>query len=516
MDEQIIFTTNNTGTVCNVHSLEQTSLRQCLVGSRNSAVQVGNKYLFVAQAQKALINVYDISGKQKRESVEQRLPLPEVVSCLAVVENNVVPSPESQKMHHRLPEFNLPYLLLASTPSGKLYMWELNSGLLLGVKMMAHYQSITKIQPILNGNYVVTSGNDSRVIIWQTVDLVCEEEPRNVCVIHDHTLAVTDFCVSATCGDFGTSYGAKLFTASQDATLRCYELNLSATNTKNDLVQPKLLATFTCPYPILSLALDPADRACYIGTQKGVLGLQLYYKLGSAKVANLVQSAGNNGKLFSLVVEDEGERDKLYAQGQLVCSKVVDSDATCIQVSLDGSLLILGGSEGGVSIVEAYSKQILRTVQPLTTVASNGAVTNILLSTYSQETNANFASLHKSTPHKIPPLQRIVYDKKGLHEIWFQVGEEKDTAPLQDFDAYLANVQKEQMLWSQSQKDGAVGSIASPGLAKTLPIIPDDAKDKEIAELKGNISTLKDAYKELRAMHEKLFQEHEELLEKSQ
>lgn len=515
MDEQIIFTTTNTGTLCNVHSLEQTSLRQCLIGSRNSAVQVGNKYLFVAQAQKALINVYDISGAQKRESVEQRLPLPEVVNCLAVVENSIAPKAGTAQTHHRLAEFNMPYLLLASTPSGKLYVWELNSGLLLGVKMMAHYQSITKIQSILNGNYVVTSGNDSRVIIWQTVDLVCEEEPKHVCVLHDHTLAVTDFCVSVACGEFGTSYGAKLFTASQDATLRCYNLDLSGTNTKNDLVKPQLLATFTCPYPIQSLALDPADRACYVGTQKGVFQLPLFYKLGGNRIANLVQSSGNNGKLFSLV-EDSGQKEKLYALGQLVYDKLTDTDTTCIQVSLDGSLLVVGDANGTVSIVEAYSRQILRTVLPLTTAQSHGAVTNILVCTILQESNGSLTQLHKGPSSKVPPLQRIIYDKKGLHDIWFQVGEERNVGALQDFDAYLAKVQTEQMLWSQSQNVGTVGSNKMSAPARTAGREAESVKDKEIAELKDNVSTLKDAYAELRAMHEKLFQEHEALLEKSQ
>ena len=140
MDEQIIFTTTTAGTITNIHSFEQSNLRQCTVSAPNSAVQVGNKYLFVAQAQKALINVYNISGPHKRESIEQRLPLPEPVTCLEVVNHNTVSATtQIGGSLHKLPEFNLPYLLLATTESGKLYVWELNSGILLNVKPMAHY-----------------------------------------------------------------------------------------------------------------------------------------------------------------------------------------------------------------------------------------------------------------------------------------------------------------------------------------------------------------------------------------
>ncbi|CAI4783331.1 CBM_collapsed_G0048330.mRNA.1.CDS.1 [Saccharomyces cerevisiae] len=228
MDEQVIFTTNTSGTIASVHSFEQINLRQCSTQSRNSCVQVGNKYLFIAQAQKALINVYNLSGSFKRESVEQRLPLPEILKCLEVVENDGVQYDRIQGVNHNLPDFNLPYLLLGSTESGKLYIWELNSGILLNVKPMAHYQSITKIKSILNGKYIITSGNDSRVIIWQTVDLVSasNDDPKPLCILHDHTLPVTDFQVSSSQGKFLSCTDTKLFTVSQDATIRCYDLSL--------------------------------------------------------------------------------------------------------------------------------------------------------------------------------------------------------------------------------------------------------------------------------------------------
>lgn len=489
MDEQIIFTTQNTGTVCNVHSLELASLRQLTVGSAHSAVQIGGRYLLIAQSQKALLNVYDLSGDHKRESVEQRLPLPELVCCLETVEN--------QQDSPQAADLSLPWLLLASTPSGKLYVWEMNSGVLLTVKQMAHYQSITKIQSICDGKYVITSGQDSRVIIWQTTDLVCEEEPKPVCILHDHTLSVTDFAVSSTCSDSNV----RLFTASQDATLRCYSLNLSHS------VEPKPLATFTCLYPIQCLALDPADRACYVGTSQGVFNIPLYYRISGDKIASLAQETSTN-KLFSIVPNSHENREKLYSRGSLQVNKIVESDATRLEVSLDGSLLIVGDNHGHVAITEIFSKQILRTVQPLTTAASNGAVTNLLLATqWNSSSQPNLTQRHNFS--KLPALQRNIQDKRGLHELWFQIGSSQQpelNLAQSNFEKYLTEVQTEQMTWSQSSSAVPTASVVSTTAAATKD---DSNKDQEIAQLKENLTTLKGAYAELRSMHQTLLEKRQ-------
>ena len=88
MDEQIIFTSGNTGTVSLLHSLDQSNLRQCQTDSRFSSCVVKQKYLFVAQSKKALIQIYSLHGANKRESVEQRLPVPEVLQCIECVDED--------------------------------------------------------------------------------------------------------------------------------------------------------------------------------------------------------------------------------------------------------------------------------------------------------------------------------------------------------------------------------------------------------------------------------------------
>lgn len=522
MDEQVIFTTNNTGSVTSVHSLEQSTLRQCTVGSRHSAVRVGDKYLFVAQAQKALINVYNISGSHKRESVEQRLPLPEVLSCLATVD-----APRSDASHE-VPDFNLPYLLLGSTEAGKLYIWELTSGILLGVKPMAHYQAITKIQSILEGKYVVTSGADARVMIWQTIDLVSMSEPKPVCILHDHTLPVTDFQVSSTCGDFPSVSGTALFTVSEDATLRCYDLSTMA---RGKASQPTLVATFTLPLAITALALDPADRACYIGTSEGCFSLQLFYRLNGSKVVPLVQFRGGNaGKasIFSLTEASADpqapqDREKLHAIGQLLCEKVSGATVICLELSMDGTLLLVGDSQGRVSVTEIYSKQILRTMQPISTSqATHGGVTNLLINTQLNASKGDVIveATKTSANAKIPSLQRVIFDssKRGqLHDIFHQVGEEEEPNLLcvDDFGSFADQLRTQQATLSQSNGSRSTVYVSASESNVKETNEGDSAKDLEILHLKDNIESLKSAYKELRGLHEKLFEEHEKMLQSS-
>ncbi|SMN19806.1 similar to Saccharomyces cerevisiae YNL182C IPI3 Essential component of the Rix1 complex (Rix1p, Ipi1p, Ipi3p) that is required for processing of ITS2 sequences from 35S pre-rRNA [Maudiozyma saulgeensis] len=550
MDEQIIFTTNSTGSITNVHSYEQANLRQCSVASRNSAVRVGEKYLFVAQAQKSLIHVYSASYNSQRESVEQRLPLPEKVNCLEVVENNasIYNGAKTHGKLHNLPQLNLPYLLLASTESGKLYIWELNSGILLNVKLAAHYQAITKIKSVMNGKYIITSGKDSRVIIWQTNDLVSQDEPKPVAILHDHTLPVTDFEISSVHGEDLFTSGVKLYTVSKDSTLRCYDLstlvnqgnNKSTTRQRRSEDKVQLLATFTLPYPIECISLDPAERAVYLGTQVGCYALSLYYKLNGNKILNLLQpSSSNQGSIYSLIEEPTDisskiNRDALFSKNQLICNKLLEDSIVCLKVSMDGSILLVGDKHGRVHVTEIFSKQVLKTLQPLTTSqAMIGEVTNILLSTYSTADNEKLTLTMNKNSHqnknnaggleKLPALQRVIIDKgqsNHPHDVWYQIGEEYEgpignstqnsmSSPLNNLEDYLLNVQTEENAFMDHS--GISSDIITPAQQAHITNTTSNDRQEEIDALNQKVTSLTSAYAELREIHEKLYEQHQQL-----
>lgn len=459
MDEQLIFTTNKTGCVTTLNSQEQTNLKQCVVGSKNSSCIVSDKYLLIAQERKALINVYNLSGSHKRESIEQRLPIPETVNCLEVVPgDNATGNQDS-------------YLLLASTEAGKIYIWELQSGLLLNVKPMAHYQKITKMKSILQGKYIVTSGKDSRVIIWQTIDLITMKDPKPVSVIHDHTLSVTDFAVSTIEASNLFQSSIKLYTVSEDCTLRVYELNMNGSNDKKQINStPNLISTFTFTEPIQSLIVDPAERSIFLGTSEGCYQLSTYYKLTSNKVLNLLQinNSENQGKIYSLMNSNQmgqgissQEKLNMFQMGQIVIDTIIeDKSIEKLEINTDGTKLIIGDKLGSVNVIEVFTKQIVRTIQPISVQETIfGSVNNIILrSVYNDNNDGNIMSQNnngskkeKGNVNKFPILQRSIFNKDDLkqskHEIWYHNQDTRgklDDVNVLDLDEYMNTIEIEE------------------------------------------------------------------------
>ena len=310
-------------------------------------------------------------------------------------------------------------------------------------------------------------------------------------------------------------------------------------NNNNDdetLSKPKLIATFSLPFPITSICLDPADRVCYLGTNDGCFSLDLFYSLkGNKKIINLIQASGEDDKtrIFSLVensLQEQQDATALYSMGQLLMQRIADLHVTKLEISMDGTILIIGDSMGRVSITEIFSKQILKTLQSLTTgQVSNGPVTNILHDIQFNDNKnqlvgitSKSSSAHSSNALKIPSLQRVIYDKNEhgqLHDIWFQVGETVNSGeisnPLSNFDQYLDNLKSQEFIFTKSTGMVSDVKVELPSTAQDKKIIVDESsKDKEISELKDNVEALTNAYKELRTMHEKLYEEHEQLTKK--
>ncbi|SCV05269.1 LANO_0H03774g1_1 [Lachancea nothofagi CBS 11611] len=494
MEEQLCFTTGSTCTVAFLNAAKQTDLKQCGTEFRNGSVRVGPSHLFVAQRRKALINIYKISGTGSRESVEQRLALPEPVSCLEVVKNV-----ESQEW---------PYLLLASTPTGKLYVWELGSGQLLTAKSLAHYQPITKIQSIVNGKYVITSGLDSRLMIWQTMDLVTQEDPKPVYTLHDHTLGITDFCVSN--AHATTHLSGKLFTVSHDMTLRCYDLNIEV------WPQPHLLATFTFSGPLECVTLDSADRACYVGGPQGTHQVNFYYPLGSTKIVNLLSAEGN--RIMSCVESQAQENVReLYTMGQIVCPKITGASSTKLACSMDGSQLVVGDSLGKCTVMDIFSKQPLKELHSIVSNESCGEVTSLVLDLIDQDPSESLLATGKSQiEHKFPNLQKNVFTREGLHDVYCQITADREeaVAPLDDFQSYLNQVASEENAFMQL--GSVVSTVKVVGQMEHQEEANMEAKvsseSEELTTMKETVGQLTGAYKDLREMYEKLFREHETLL----
>lgn len=212
----------------------------------------------------------------------------------------------------------------------------------------------------------------------------------------------------------------------------------------------------------------------------------------------------------SLTGGENEDLDALYAMGQLVCENVLNSNVSCLEISMDGTLLLIGDTEGKVSIAEIYSKQIIRTIQTLTTSQDSvGEVTNLLTNPYRLERGnlllegeSKGKQASNNNGHnfmKIPNLQRVIFDGKNkghLHDIWYQIGEpEAETdpnlaLPLNDFNAYLEQVKTQESIFSHIGKVSSNVKVIDNKIDATSSLDSNAAKDEEITELKTNIEAL--------------------------
>lgn len=203
-------------------------------GSVNLSIGHGS-HLLVALPEKPILHVY-LHGK---ESPEQIIPLPEILTCLTCYRD----SEDPQK----------PTLLLGGSVSGRLYVWSINSGLLLAVKQ-PHYQPLTHIAAY--SGFIATGSKDSRIVVhtlntifMHATGIDTDTNDKPFATITDNTLPITSLVFNR-----GLNNDVKLVSSSLDSTVRMYSLAAAS--------GAELLTTIVATGPVTALAADPAFRAC--------------------------------------------------------------------------------------------------------------------------------------------------------------------------------------------------------------------------------------------------------------
>lgn len=452
-----------------LHSQSQTlAFRQAGCHANGSAI-TGTKpgdRVFVAAKGRALVSVYTWG----KESPDQRIPVPEQLSCLVLCPN-VSDHVEAENFEEQdsLPKYRLPYLLIGAGVSGKLYVWELNSGLLLNVKE-GHYQTPTVMRVSSDGSMLVTAGKDARVLVWRISDLVQmhrddEHVVKPIHVFSDHTLEVTDVQLSNSIAP-----DTKLYTVSKDSTIRVYSL-----------ASLQLLTTFVINGQIESLVVDQAERAMYAGLADGNIRQINLYQPNPA--TNVLEAQGGYGKTLSLQPDHELKHTITYHHG---------SSVTQLGLSLDGSTLISGDSQGRVVVVDLVSKQVVKELKSL-----NGAITNVsLLPTY----QGSEEQVEKNS-RAIPQFKRVITSGEAKEQdVVFQIGEVDDSR-LFDIDAYLDRVGSEALFFEN------LTNVNSEVIVRES----DGDKVKTIKDLEQKVEKVTTAYTDLRAMYEELYAQHAKL-----
>lgn len=472
------------------HSSHQYAAFRAADCPQNGAVLTGvgaGERLFVAVPEKALINVYSWG----KEGVDQRMPVPEPLTCLALVhhprpaQNNSTEAPK-----HNLPAYRVPWLLAGGSKSGKIYVWELSSGNLLCVKE-AHYQQVSVLQFSACGTYLVSGGHDARCMVWRTLDLAlvydnaAETAVKPYAAFSDHTLPVTDVLVS----EAGLSNDLKVYTVSRDNTLRVY-----------DIATRKQLSTFVLPYGIECITKDPANRALYVGLSNGFIRTVPLYQINPNSGA--LEAVGGSDKVVTLDQDPSLLQTFLHHQDGVSA----DTHVTRIAIAMDGATIVSGDSAGRIYISDIVTRQVVKTYTPC-----NSAISAIF--TYSAPIDVGNAQktvngANKDKKHRLlPNLKRVLTDTSAAdHSINVEIAKDSDTDLYSsDFDAWLQKKAQEELEFKN------LSDVNSQVIINGA--IVDGNDSARVTELEEKLARLSQAYTDLRANHEVLLEEHKLLLE---
>lgn len=456
-----------------VHGHQQHAAFKLANAPQNGAALTGTgpqERLFVAQKKKALINIYSWG----KESIDQRVPVPEELSCLTLVQHPTV----SVSQPHELAGFRLPWLLVAGSPTGKLYVWELSSGALLCVKH-AHYQGMRKVVATSCGTFLVTIGDDGRCMVWRTADLISFTEKSQSDVssnalyhsMADHTLPITDVIISPT----GQLQDLKIYTSSQDGTVRVY-----------DILTKQLLTTFVLSNPVASLALDPASRVLYCGLNSGLIRSVPMYQVN--KHTQILEHIGGLGSIVT-ISENDPTLEHTFVNHQ---SSDGDNAVTQLRVSLDGTLLVSGDSKGRVIISDIITKQVIKSLTTLNSPISFIG-TQVLPSDFDDSSLLKGDKKHRL----IPNFKRVLFggDERHKHELYVQIAGEVEEQD--DFGAWLSQKSEEELEFKNLA--GIDSQVTSTNKSFT---------DSSASELQEKLDKISAAYTALRKNHEDLFEKY--------
>ncbi|KAL3419952.1 Pre-rRNA-processing protein crb3/ipi3 [Phlyctema vagabunda] len=284
-----------------------------------NALAANSTHIFAAQADKAVVHVYS----RERGNQEALISFPERIHSLTLVGDGV---------------------LILGTAEGRVILWEVYTGRQVSTPA-AHLQAITCLAA--DQSHLITASEDSNVNVWSIANLLSltsveTQEPLRTLsnhraaitsVVIGHSASTTNICVSA----------------SKDNTCIVWDY-LSAT----------LLRTFLLPTTPLCLALDPCDRAVYVG-----------FEGGSLQQIDFSSTAAALNPLYDAKLQDT----PVQVTKSPWTASFEAGAAHCIGLSFDGTTLLCGHASGKISRWDtAQGQQIGGELADL-----NAPVTNLIM-----------------------------------------------------------------------------------------------------------------------------------------
>jgi pre-rRNA-processing protein IPI3 len=263
-----------------------------------NCLAISESHIFAAQVDKAVVHVYS----REKNNQEATVPFPERITALILTCQDAV--------------------LVLGTTDGRLFAWEVASGRLVATKQ-AHLQAVTALTIDERSKFLLSASADSSVHVWSLPELLSfsgAQDTSPIRTFSNHRSKVTAIAVghSASSCNFAVS-------VSEDKTCLVWDYR---TNT--------LLRTFLLLGVASSVALDPADRAFYLGYEDGtVQQIDLYQTINGG-----LDAVQNGNGAANPIQPKASSRWKLQDTSL--------GAVLCMTLAFDGTTLITGHDSGAL------------------------------------------------------------------------------------------------------------------------------------------------------------------------
>ncbi|TAQ88673.1 hypothetical protein B7494_g2998 [Chlorociboria aeruginascens] len=283
-----------------------------------NALAASSTHIFAAQAEKAVVHVYS----RARGNQEALVAFPERIHSLSLIDDGVV---------------------VVGTAEGRLILWEVCTGRQVSTPA-AHVQSISCLAA--TSSDLLTGSEDSNIHVWSVpklLSLTAHETHEPLRTLSNHRAAITSLAVghSSTTANLCVS-------ASKDNTVVVWNYNTG-----------DLLRTFLLPATPLCLALDPGDRAVYVG-----------FEDGSAQLIEFIQPTSAVNPLYDTKMQNTPVQATLPPW----IAPSEPGSMYCLGLSYDGTILLSGHASGKILQWDTGRRAFSGEVSDL-----NAPVTNLLM-----------------------------------------------------------------------------------------------------------------------------------------